>query len=194
MHPGYHESIVSDALAALRLRATAEQWTDVEVDREGDHVYVRLTGRGPGDMYLAKIDCTRYPVEPYELGFIRPASARADYGRVSERDPRYWPWSPMPGQHGSFLLTHGGAIRVFWCRPCTASYFYYHGMEQHARWRPVAWPLHHVVDTLRQSVRLAEHPRHWRSIQRQTLLAAIQGSQVMLPADGCAHVLIFHSN
>lgn len=145
-------------------------------------MFVTLAGPAPSDVYLAKIDCSRYPVEPYEVGFINPATPRDDRRRVSDRDARFWPWSPMPGLHGSFNLHFARAIRVFWCRDCTASYFYYHGHEEGRRWDPARWSLDVVVSELRAAVRLATHPRHWRPVQRANLLAVAQARGVGLPA------------
>jgi hypothetical protein len=182
MHPEYHAALVRGAVEALQRRAAAGGWTETTVEHIDSTVFVALNGRRAGDEYLAKIDMSKFPVEPYEVGFVNPRLATDDRMRVSSRDPRYWPWSPMPGLHGSFIIHYPRAIRTFWCRPCTAPFFYYHGAEN--RWEPGRWPLTTVVADLREAVLEAEHPRHWRAVQRATLFPFAQGRGVTLPPGG----------
>lgn len=181
MHPDYHSSLIESGIVAVKRRAQSEAWADIAVERDGGSVFVSLTGALVGDEYLAKIDMSRYPVEPYEVGFIRPGTNVGERNRVSDRDVRYWPWSPMPGLHGSFHIHFHRAIRAFWCRDCTASFFYFHGHEIGRRWQPSAWPLDYVVATLRTAVRQAVHPRHWRPVQRANLIGFAAQRGVVLP-------------
>lgn len=180
MDPQYHESLIAKGVETLRLRVTAERWDDVSVERESDTVYVGLSGKNSGDRYLAVIDASGFPIEPYDIGFIRPDCPESERHRITPRDPRFWPWSPMPGLHGSFNLFFPGALRVFWCREWTVGYFYYHGQQE--RWEPASWPLEKVVEELRKDVAKAEHPRHWRPLQRQVLLHQAAALNLTLPA------------
>lgn len=166
MHPDYQSTLIDEAVRATVARALDGGWDDVRVERDGTAVFITLEGAERGDDYLAKIEMGRYPLEPYEIGFVKPGSSGAERFRVSDRDPRYWPWSPMPALHGNFNLHFPGAIRVFWCRDCTTAYFYYHGHEAGQQWRPAAWPLWRVVSHLREAVKRAVHPARWRPHQR----------------------------
>lgn len=184
MHPSYHDALVAAAVAAVVERARADGWSDVTVSREGTMVFVTLLGAERGDNYLAKIDMTRFPVEPYEVGFIKPVTEGPDRHRVSDRDPRYWPWSPMPALTGNFNLHFQGALRVFWCRDCTASYFYYHGHQPGEQWRPARWPLERVIAHLRAAAQLAIHPARWRPVQRAIIAQHAAQRGAALPEHG----------
>lgn len=181
MDPAYQDAIITAAVAAAQQHARASGWSGVSIERDDDAVFVTLAGPLVGDDYLARIDFRRFPIEPYEIGFLNPRIAREERRRVSTQDPRYWPWSPMPGLDGSFNIIFARPIRVFWCRPCTESYFYYHGHEEGERWEPAKWPLLHVIDVLHACVLKARHPRHWRPLQRSQLFALAASRGVTLP-------------
>lgn len=179
MNTDYREALVSAGLAMLGRRISDEGWTDTVVERDGDLVFVRISGPDPNDHFLVRIDTSAYPVEPYEIGFIASDAPRADWALLSDRDPRYWPFSAMPGIHGSFNIAYPGAMTTFWCRACTGAYFHYHGHED--RWEPARWPLDTVVTELRTAVQAAKHPRHWRPVARSTLLAVAAQHGITLP-------------
>lgn len=179
MDPEYHERIVKASYDELLERKAREGWTDVEFENDRDIVYAMFSGIRPGDRYLAKIDLARFPIDPYEVGFLDPEIDPSDRERVSDRDPRYWPYSPIPGLQGSFNLVRQGAITVFWCRQCTSAYFWYHG--ENDPWVPSEWPLHHVVEELRGAIQLAVHPRNWRPVERLTLLQIAHQNKILLP-------------
>jgi hypothetical protein len=180
MDPQYHEALIASSVERLRARIAEDGWDGVSVERDGDRVYVGLSGKTVGDRYLTVVDMSGFPIEPYDIGFIRPDSLPSERHWITSRDPRFWPWSPMPGLHGSFNLFFQGAFRVFWCREWTVGYFYYHGQEK--RWEPAIWPLDKVVEELRRDVAKAEHPRHWRAVQRPVLLHQAAGLNLTLPA------------
>ena len=181
MDQEYQERLIAAQVSELVARKETEGWTDVDVERDGDFVFVRLTGKLPDERYLAKVDLSRFPVDPYEVGFLDPDTDPSDRRRVSDRDPRYWPYSGMPGLHGSFNLVYTGAITVFWCRPCTFAYFWYHGGSD--PWQPHEWPLWRVVAELRDAVKKADHPRRWRANERMTLIAIAKQKNITLPAN-----------
>ena len=185
MQPGYHQAIVESAVMTLRKRAVSDGSQPLRMECDRDAVFVWLVGKIKGDEYVAKVDLSRYPVEPYEVGFIDPATSPENRLKVSDRDARFWPWSPMPGIHGSFNLQFPRAIRIFWCRECTNSFFYYHGHEAGRVWEASKWPLHRVVDELRVAVTKADHPRHWRWLQRSVIEGEARRRGVELP-DGAA--------
>ncbi len=179
MFADYHQSIVDAQCEALTRRATSDQWANLSFEREQDRIYVSLRVTHPQDYrYVIRIDMSRYPVDPYWVGFINPDLPRARWRTASDGDPRFWPWSPMPGLHGSFILTFQGLFRTFWCRECTLPFFFYHGDR---RWVPGAWPLERVVAHLRDAVELAEPPTRWRPIQQQALILAAGNARINLP-------------
>ncbi len=181
MHPDYHNAIIESALYAAREHVASEGWAEVTLEREGASVFATFVGAIAGDRYLARIDMARFPVEPYEVGFIKPETPRSDWLRVSDRDARYWPWSPMPALNGSFVIAFPRALRVFWCRDCTTSFFYIHGHEEGRRWSPHAWQLTAVISELRTAVLKAVHQRHWRYNQRPRLVELLAGAGISLP-------------
>ncbi|MDB4889235.1 MAG: hypothetical protein JWL61_1090 [Gemmatimonadetes bacterium] len=181
MHPGYQDALLTAAETRLRELTVADRLEPYEIQRAQSVFFVPFRTKSPADRYLARIDAERFPVDPYEVGFINPETPLAERMNVSSKDPRYWPWSPMPGIHGSFNTTFNRAIRVFWCRECTASYFYYHGGEADRSWHPARWPLERVVTELIDAASKAEHPRIWRANQRVNLLLMAQQSRIELP-------------
>lgn len=166
--PEYHAAIVDAQFERLKERAAAEGWRNLAVERDDSQIYVRLAVERPAPYrYISRIDISRYPVDPYWIGFINPDLPQERWREASDSDPRFWPWSPMPGLHGSFILAFQGPFRTFWCRDCNLPFFHYHGDQ---RWVPAAWPLDRLVAHLRQAVDLAEPPNRWRPLQQSILL------------------------
>lgn len=152
----------------------------VRVERVGPFLYVWACGKRPNDNYLARINFSAYPVEPYEIGFLNPAAARSEWDRLTDRDPRYWPLSAIPGLHGSFQVAHPGVIPVFWCERATAPFYHLHGAKE--SWIPGDWPIDVVVMKLVEAMKKADHPSHWRPLGHETLLAAARQRGIELPA------------
>jgi hypothetical protein len=181
MFQTFHSAILQAQYEALVRRAAEEQWTNVSLQRQDVQIYATIDTHAPAPAkYLCRIDMTNYPVDPYWIGFINPDLPRPDWNNAPDTDPRFWPWSPMPGLHGSFNLTFGGPFRTFWCRACTVPFFYYHGDRP---WVPHEWPLSRVVSRLREALGRAEPPTRWRPMQQQVLLALAAQRQIALPAD-----------
>lgn len=183
MHPGYHEALVGAGLESLGRRllvADEDGLEGVRVERVGHFLYVWATGKRAGDDYLARIDMSSYPVEPYEIGFLDPGADRAEWDCLSDRDPRFWPFSGIAGLHGSFHVAFFGVIPVFWCERATAPFYHYHGAKE--SWIPGDWPIDVVVVKLVQALKKADHPRHWRPLGHETLLAAARQHGIELPA------------
>src|SRR2546430_477803 len=165
MYLSYHRAIVDAQYLTLTDRIAAERWSDLSVERHEALIYVRLQVSKPRlQEYLCRIDMRQYPVEPYWIGFLNPDARRERWSDLSDSDPRFWPWSPMPGLHGSFNITFLGPFRTFWCREFTVPFFYYHGLER--KWSPGHWPLDRVVANLRDAIKRAEPPHNWRPIQQ----------------------------
>lgn len=182
MNPQYHSDLIAGQVERAREASGLRALLAGDIEQDGEMVFVPLFGRRRGnDVYLARIDMSEYPVEPYEVGFIKPDVVGDDRLRVSDRDPRYWPWSPMPGLHGSFNIHYPGPIRVFWCRSATQAFFFYHGAEEGKCWDPANWPLDIVIRELVDAVLVAEHPRHWRPVQRLLLEKLFSLKQQPIP-------------
>lgn len=180
----YHEAIVENQYAALLARVERDEWTNVHAERSGPLIFVSVEVWDRGHYtYLTRIDTRAYPVDPYWIGFLNPNLPRQEWTVASDSDPRFWPWSPMPGLHGSFIVAYQGAgpYRTFWCRECTVPYFYYHGDQ---RWRPREWPVDRVVAHLREALRQAEPPTRWRPLQVPVIQQAGANVGVQIPADG----------
>lgn len=177
----YHRAIVDAQYGALCKRATEEHWTNVTFERNGALFYVTFPVEARDQYtYVARIDMRRYPVDPYWVGFINADLPRTRWDSASDSDPRFWPWSPMPGLHGSFNLTFQGPYRTFWCRECNFPFFQYHPDR---RWVPREWPLDRVVAHLRHALELAEPPTRWRPIEQQVILAIAARGGIIVPAD-----------
>jgi hypothetical protein len=177
MNAEYHESILTAQIDDLRRTLAGPGWEGSMLDRVEDFVFVKFSV-GRGFEYLTRVDTRAYPIEPYWLGFIDPKAPRSDWTRLLATDARYWPWSPMPGLHGSFILAFSGLYRVFWCEPCTRPFFFYHGDRA---WEPSLWPLSRVITHLRDCATRAEHPARWRPIQKPLLHGAAAQLGIPLP-------------
>jgi hypothetical protein len=181
MFSDYHRAIVDSQYAQLASRRATDGWSNVSLQHDDACIYVKLQVAMPEEYsYVCRIDMSGYPVDPYWIGFINPDLPRERWRKASDSDPRFWPWSPMPGLHGSFNIVFLGPFRAFWCRECTFPFFYYHGDR---RWAPNEWPLDRVVAHLRDAVIKAEPPSRWRPIQRTALLAAAANEGINLPDD-----------
>jgi hypothetical protein len=182
MHQEFHAAIVAANVQHLENRIVRDAWADTAVVlKDGPIVYlsIRSAGITPYE-YRVRIDMTKFPVEPYWVGFIDPGLPQERWPLTSDTDPRYWPWSPMAGLHGSFILAFQGPYRTFWCRDCTVPFFAYHGDK---RWDPAAWPLDRVVAHLREAIAQAEPPARWRPVQQGGLLQAAANAGVNVPPD-----------
>lgn len=178
MDTAYHEAIVRSQFDRL-IERLAHEARPIEVERSGSVIFAGFQGQSVTEHYRARIDMSRYPVDPYWVGFINPDLPRDEWQRVSDTDPRYWPWSPMPALHGHFNITFRGAYRIFWCWRCTVPYFHYHGHEE--SWQPAHWPLDRVVVYLWDHTRRAEHPSRWRPQQRPIIVGFAERRGVTLP-------------
>lgn len=177
----YHQAIVSAQYGRLLQRSDDEHWGNLHFDRERARIYVTIDVVKPAaHRYVCRIDMSGYPVDPYWVGFIDPSTPRDRWEQASDLDARYWPWSPMPGLHGSFIVTFLGPYRTFWCRECNFPYFVYHGDQ---RWIPAKWPLDRVVSHLREALQQAEPPNRWRPLQQATLLGAAAQAGIAIPPD-----------
>lgn len=181
MYEPFHEAIVNAQLQRLEERISRDGWTDTAVAQTGTFVYVTIRAPAPQVYdYRVRIDMRKFPVDPYWVGFIDPSVPKERWDDASDSDPRYWPWSPMAGLHGSFILSFEGPYRTFWCRECNFPFFVYHGDQ---RWNPAAWPLDKVVAHLRDAIARAESPSRWRPLQQAALLQVAANARISLPAD-----------
>jgi hypothetical protein len=179
MFEKYHRAIVDAQFDELLTRVKSDGWTDVSVDRDLSQVYVTLTAKSPVlYTYRSRIDMSRYPVDPYWVGFINPDLPRERWSTASASDPRFWPWSPMPGLDGSFILAFQGPFRTFWCRECNLPFFLYHGDWI---WKPAEWHLSRVVAYLREAVNQGKAPNRWRPLQRDALFNLAARAGITLP-------------
>lgn len=184
MFGDYHRAIVDAEFDRLNTRVLNDAWTDLKIRREKAVVFTTISVEIPQPYkYVARIDVSRYPVEPYWVGFINPDLAEQNWNTASDSDPRFWPWSPMPGLHGSFIVTFQGPFRTFWCRECNFPFFLYHGLDH--RWSPNDWHLDRVVAHLRDALGpgRAEPPVRWRPIQQQALMLLAKNANLTLPPD-----------
>jgi hypothetical protein len=176
MNQRYQKAIVeSQFLEAVRSVAESK-WEDTELHMTGLVVLCHFAFAD--GKYLARIDASEYPVEPYWVGFLDPATSRDQWLRACDGDARYWPWSPMPGLHGSFNLTFGGSYRVFWCRECTRQFFHYHGDHP---WQPASWPMARVVSHLRDAALRATPPGKWLPIEMEGIRVIAANMNVQIP-------------
>lgn len=181
MNRKYQRDLLDGHYRDLLKRASTDEWHDVRLQRTDLLVFLEIEGRSNrvAANYLSRIDASRYPVHPYWIGFLNPRLPQSEWPLASDHDPRFWPFSSIPGLQGSFNLFFSGPYRTFWCRPCTGEYFYYHGNDV---WDPSRWTLSEVVAYLRDAVSHAEHPDHWRPLQQQNLVRAAKAQGIQLPA------------
>ena len=123
-------------------------------------VFARMYGPGGGrEPYLAKVEAGLYPVGQWRVGFIDPSVEGEERFKVPDRDPRFWPFSGLPGLNGGFHVSYAGPFRVFVCHPFTTEYLYYHGRED--RWAPEVYDIARVVRQLDDEVKKADHFSRW---------------------------------
>lgn len=178
----YHRAIVDEQHTELLARVDEDGWSDLFIERRESVFFIGVRIKTPELYnYLIRIDMNRYPVDPYWIGFLNPDLPRDRWELASDSDPRFWPWSPIPGLHGSFNITFARPIRTFWCRECNAPFFLYHGNDY--QWIPRKWHLERVVAHLRDAIAQAEPPSRWRKIQRAAILNAATQLGISLPSD-----------
>lgn len=184
MDTAYHDAAVAGEFKILQEAISEEDWPSpavrtVSLENQFIFVELRVPGNSKPLSYLARIDMVDYPVQPYRLGFLDPQIPRNEWATANDWDPRYWPFSFFPGLDGSFHIAHQAPHMVFWCRPCTAEYFYFHGNET---WKASDWPLWRVVSHLGKAVVGARHPDEWRPLQAQRLHVKARMLGVLLPS------------
>ncbi|HEX8145031.1 MAG TPA: hypothetical protein VF553_20865 [Pyrinomonadaceae bacterium] len=158
MDPEYQRRLVADGFVQLQ-RRIIEEGLDIGAEMVGGLVFARIYGAaGQSEPYQLKIGAGQYPVGPWRVGFINPEAEGEDRLSVHDRDPRYWPFSGLPGLNGGFHISYPGPFRVFICHPFTSEFFYYHGDE---RWDPWAYDLARVVIQLSGEVKKADHFSKW---------------------------------
>src|SRR4051812_24141155 len=90
MDDTYHRAIVDAQYEVLRARISGDRWDDVSVEREGSRIYADIRATQPENFeYRCRIDMSRYPVDPYWVGFINPALPRENWESASDSDPRF---------------------------------------------------------------------------------------------------------
>lgn len=123
-------------------------------------LFVKANGSGgTAEPYQIKIEPWLYPIGPWRVGFIDPATGGEDRLTAPDRDPHFWPY--LPGLLGGFHVHYPGPHRVFVCRPFTTEYFHYHTNEP---WSPEVYNLQRVVAevcfTLKQATHFSLWPKH----------------------------------
>ncbi len=155
----YQRRLLAAEFAALQ-EWIAVEGVPVAADLVDGMVFLRLHGPGgPGESYQVKIEPHRYPVGPWRIGFIDPSAEGAQRFLVPDRDPRFWPYSQVPGLHGGFHVHYPGPYRIFICHQFTTEYFAYHADEQ--PWRPDVYGLRRVVEQLGLEIAKAVHFSRW---------------------------------
>jgi hypothetical protein len=163
MDAEYQRRLVEDGFAQL-LRRIGEESREIEAEMEGGAVFARMSGAGGGaEPYQLKVEAGQYPVGPWRVGFIDPAARGEGRLTLPDHDPRYWPFSGLPGLDGGFHVSYPGPHRVFVCHPFTAEYFYYHA---DTRWEPWAYGLERVVIQIGDEVKKANHFSRWYPLVR----------------------------
>jgi hypothetical protein len=159
MDAEFQHRLVTEAFSRLVARIEADHAFDVAIDWQERSLFARMYGPlGVSQPYQVKIEPWLYPVGPWRVGFIDPDVAGADRLSVPDRDPRFWPYSQLPGTFGGFHVHFEREHRVFVCRPFTTEYFRYHGDEP---WDPHTYDLYGVVTNLREAVKKAVHFSIW---------------------------------
>jgi hypothetical protein len=132
---------------------------NIRVELDAPRIFARFYGRGgESEPYLAKIEAAFYPVTPWRVGFIDPSVEGETRLLVPDRDPRFWPYSGLPGLNGGFHVSYPGPYRVFVCHPFTTEYFHYHADKA---WEPEVYNLVRVIVQLDEEVKKADHFSKW---------------------------------
>lgn len=159
MDAEFQRRLVMDAFGRLEARIAADHTSDVAMDWEDRTLFIKMYGPlGLDQPYQVKIEPWLYPVGPWRVGFIDPDVTGPDRLVVPDRDPRFWPYSQLPGAFGGFHVHFEREHRVFVCLPFTTEYFRYHGNEP---WDPHAYDLYRVVTSLQEAVKKAIHFSIW---------------------------------
>lgn len=158
MDAEYQHRLIASQFQRLESRIKDESH-EIVAERVGATVFARFCGLGRArEPYVAKIRAAMYPIQPWRVGFINPEVEGDARLAIPDRDPRYWPFSGLPGLDGGFHVAFQGPFRVFVCKPFTVEYFYYHPDQ---RWDPRVYDLSRVVIELAAEVRNAEHFSKW---------------------------------
>jgi hypothetical protein len=158
MDAEYQRRLISADFELFKKNIT-ESALDIEAEFVGGTVFVRTYGNaGHSEPYLAKIEPSRYPVGPWRVGFINPDAEGDQRLTVPDRDPRFWPYSQVPGVFGGFHVHYARPYRIFVCRPFTIEYFTFHSDQ---RWQPEVYNLPRVIMELDQEVKKAVHFSKW---------------------------------
>jgi hypothetical protein len=159
MDTEYQKRLILDSFGRLQERITEDASFDVVPEWEGGLLFVRTCGPGGlSQPYQIKIEPWLYPVGPWRIGFIDPATTGAARLTVPDRDPRFWPYSQLAGLFGGFHVHFPREHRVFVCRPFTTEYFRYHGDNP---WQPDVYDLYGVVTDLTENLKKAVHFSIW---------------------------------
>lgn len=163
MDPEYQRRLVEDGFARLQ-RRVREESREIDAEMAGGTVFARMHGAaGSIEPYLLKVEAGLYPVGPWRVGFVDPEAQGEERLRLPDHDPRYWPFSGLPGLNGGFHVSYPGPFRVFVCHPFTVEFFHYHG---DVRWEPWAYGLDRVVIQVSDAVRKADHFSKWYPLVR----------------------------
>lgn len=154
----YQRHLIAAQFGELQHRIR-EQSMNIAAERVEDFIFARMYGReGSAEPYVVRISAGYYPVQPWRAGFVNPAVEGDDRLHIPDHDPRFWPFSGLPGLDGGFHVAFQGPFRVFICRPFTTEYFYYH--HDH-RWQPHVFDLSRVVMELDRELKKAQHFSKW---------------------------------
>lgn len=157
----YQRRLIQSGFDELPDRLSGLGWHG-EADLLDRITFLSLHGpAGNSESYLVKIAPYRYPVGPWSVGFIDPTLLDEERLQAPEKDPRFWPLSPVPGLHGGFHISYPGPYRVFVCLPFTLEYFHYH--PDHP-WLPDVHDLPGIAARLHDAVQKATHFSRWRPV------------------------------
>jgi hypothetical protein len=151
MHSVYRE-LIERQFACLTEDISAESVLSPPV-MSGTRVVVRVEGirkSGEHDRYLLCIDTDRFPVEPFDVGFIDPSLPATQWDRAELKNPTFFPNDGDDGQQRMKTAFHTDP-RVFICiQPgFTREYFAHHRDES---WNPHAMTLAHIVQQVRNVI------------------------------------------
>jgi hypothetical protein len=162
MDAEFQRRLIAADFRRLEQRIEEDATLGVRPEWEGDVLFVRMFGQGgDSEPYQAKIEPWLYPVGPWRVGFIDPTVEGAGRLIVPDRDPRFWPYSQLPGAFGGFHVHYPREHRVFVCLPFTTEFFHYHGDNP---WEPHTYGLYRVVTSLNEAVKKAVHFSVWREM------------------------------
>jgi hypothetical protein len=155
----FQRKLIAADFSRLKERIETDNSFNVLPEWEKENLFVRLSGpAGVSERYQAKIEPWLYPVGPWRVGFIDPAIEGERRLLVPDRDPRFWPYSQLPGAFGGFHVHYPREHRVFVCLPFTTEFFRYHGDTS---WEPYNYDLYRVVCMLNEAVKKAVHFSVW---------------------------------